>query len=427
MELTKIVFGDESPSVGLLQDVLSRIGYYNGPINYTYDNETAGALEDFQKAAGLVMDGVVDDKTWQVLMPYLTGNFLYKIKAGDTLSNIASRSKITLKSLLAANPFVEPDKLVSGQEITVPFIQKIVPTNLKYSNEIMQLNVGSLKVRYPFLELGNTGSSVLGKSLPFVRVGRGKRTVFYNASHHANEWITTPLLMRFIEDFCYAYVNDLTIKDFNIKNIFDDTSIYIMPMVNPDGVDLVTGALKKDSQAYKYAASISREDIPFPSGWKANISGVDLNLNYPAGWEQAKKNKYALGFTGPAPRDFVGPYPFSEPESRAVGQFTKNINPELTLSYHAQGEIIYWKFLDYNPPNSYEIAQEFARQSGYSVEETPYESGFAGYKDWFIQEYNLPGYTIEVGKGISPLPLSQFDEIYTSNIGILLYGAQTNL
>lgn len=427
MELTKIVFGDESPTVGLLQDVLSKTGYYRGSINYTYDNETAGALEDFQKAAGLVPDGVVGNRTWQALMPYLTGNFMYKIKSGDTLANIAARSKIELKSLWAANPFIDPEKLIPGQEIIVPFIPKIIPTNIKYSNEIMQLNIGSLKTRYPFLEIGNTGTSVLGKSLPFVRIGYGKRIVFYNASHHANEWITTPVMMKFIDDFCYALVNDQTIKDFDINKIFNETSIYIIPMVNPDGVDLVTGALPKNSEAYNYAVSISRENIPFPSGWKANIKGVDLNLNYPARWEEAKKIKYAQGYTSPAPRDFVGPYPFSEPESRAVGQFTKNLNPELTLSYHAQGEIIYWKFLDYNPPMSYEIALEFSRQSGYTVEETPYASGFAGYKDWFIQEYNRPGYTIEVGKGISPLPLSQFDQIYSDNIGILLAAAELKI
>ena len=60
--------------------------------------------------------------------------------------------------------------------------------------------------------------------------------------------------------------------------------------------------------------------------------------------------------------------------------------------------------------------------SGYAVEETPYGSGFAGYKDWFIQEYNLPGYTIEAGRGQNPLPLSQLSEIYRENVGILTLG-----
>ena len=43
--------------------------------------------------------------------------------------------------------------------------------------------------------------------------------------------------------------------------------------------------------------------------------------------------------------------------------------------------------------------------------------------DWFIQDYNRPGYTIESGIGENPLPISQFDEIYQDNIGILILGA----
>ena len=102
--------------------------------------------------------------------------------------------------------------------------------------------------------------------------------------------------------------------------------------------------------------------------------------------------------------------------------FTRTHNFLLTLSYHSQGEIIYWKYLDYEPARSREIAEYFGEVSGYAVEETPYASGFAGYKDWFIETYERPGYTIEIGRGQSPLPLSQFTEIYKDNFGILLGG-----
>ena len=62
-------------------------------------------------------------------------------------------------------------------------------------------------------------------------------------------------------------------------------------------------------------------------------------------------------------------------------------------------------------------------QAGYSIEEVPYNSSFAGYKDWFIQDYNRPGFTIEAGLGENPLLISQFDEIYRDNLGILILGA----
>lgn len=158
--------------------------------------------------------------------------------------------------------------------------------------------------------------------------------------------------------------------------------------------------------------------------WKLiNITGVDLNLQFPAGWENAREIKYSQGYTRPAPRDFVGFGPLTEPEALAIYNFTLSHNFSLVLSYHSQGEVIYWQFQDFNPPRSQYIGEQFSNSSGYSLESTPYNSSFAGYKDWFIQDYNKPGYTVEVGLGTNPLPISQFDKIYSDNLGILVLGA----
>ena len=75
------------------------------------------------------------------------------------------------------------------------------------------------------------------------------------------------------------------------------------------------------------------------------------------------------------------------------------------------------------PAGSYYIGEQFANISGYRLADTPYNSSFAGFKDWFIQNYNLPGYTIEAGLGENPLPISQFNQIYADNLGILLLGS----
>lgn len=150
---------------------------------------------------------------------------------------------------------------------------------------------------------------------------------------------------------------------------------------------------------------------------------MDLNLQFPAGWENAKSIKYAQGFTKPAPRDFVGFGPLTEPESLTIYDFTLAHDFRLTISYHTQGKEIYWNFQNINPPRGYEIGMRFARSSGYELTDVPYNSSFAGYKDWFIQTYNRPGYTIEAGIGENPLPISQFDEIYKDNLGILVLGA----
>lgn len=93
-----------------------------------------------------------------------------------------------------------------------------------------------------------------------------------------NEWITAPLLMKFLEELCFSYVNNSTLYDTNISDLFNEVTLYIVPMINLDGVDLVTENLSKNSNAYLNARNISSyfPDIPFPEGWKANITGVDL-------------------------------------------------------------------------------------------------------------------------------------------------------
>jgi len=265
---------------------------------------------------------------------------------------------------------------------------------------------------------------VMGKPIYYLDFGEGENRALYNASHHANEWITTPVLLKYIEDISRAYAYNSTIFDMSAEEIYATSKIRFVPAVNPDGIDLVVGEIT-DGPYYDNARRLAGNypNIPFPNGWKANIRGIDLNLQYPAGWAEARRIKFSQGFTQPGPRDYVGSAALSAPESRAMYDLTIDFNPSLTLSYHTQGNTIYWKFLNYEPEGSRAIAERFSEVSGYAVEDTPYESGFAGYKDWFIQEYNRPGYTIEAGLGENPLPISQFRTIYSDNIGILSLGA----
>ena len=275
----------------------------------------------------------------------------------------------------------------------------IVNTSVKYNSNILKSDINSLMLHYPFINLITIGYSVLEKPIYCIKLGNGPKEVFYFGAIHANEWITCNLLMKFIEELCNAYAKNSNIIGYNIRNIFKNVTFYIVPMSNSDGVDLVNGNINLNSNAYLYARYVSNRypSIPFPDGWKANIKGVDLNLQFPAGWETARQIKFAQGFTSPAPRDFVGNSYLSEPESLALYNFTLAHNFSLILAYHTQGKEIYWQFENYAPERAYTIGQEFSKVSGYTLAEVPYTSSFAGYKDWFLQEYQRPAYTIEAG------------------------------
>ena len=291
--------------------------------------------------------------------------------------------------------------------------------------QLYEQTIIKLAEAYPILKTQVLTTTAFGRPVYAIQVGEGHREVLFSAAHHANEWITATLLLKFVEDLAAAYEKGGTLYGVPAKTIFRYSRIHLVPMVDPDGVDLVTGAIRPQTPEYNIARQIAGDfpDIPFPDGWKANLLGVDLNLQYPAGWLLAREIKFSQGFNRPAPRDYVGRSPLSQKESMALARYTEDVDPELVLAYHTQGKAIYWQFRDYQVPGAKALAEEFARASGYSVEDTPYESSFAGYKDWFIQNFRRPGFTIEAGTGTNPLPLSQFDEIYRDNLGILVTAA----
>lgn len=415
--------GSTGSTVSMLQLALKRSGFYSGALDGIFGRRTETAVRNFQTMNRLNPDGIVGPATWRLLEKYIKGYFRYTLRRGDTYWMLANKYGTTVEAIRLANPDINSDFLQIGQVINIPFGYNVVPADIPYSYDLVRLVIDGLRVRYPFLGVSTIGKSVMGKDIFLITVGTGEKEVSYNAAHHANEWITVPVLLKFIEQYSDSYAKNKDIGGKSASELYNETMLYCVPLVNPDGIDLVTGALQS-GQYYNRAVNISEHypNIRFPSGWKANIRGTDLNLNYPAEWERARELKEAQGFVSPAPRDYVGPTPLSEPESKIMFEFTRSHNFRLILAYHTQGEIIYWKFMDYDPPRALEIGEEMSRVSGYPLELTPEFSSYAGYKDWFIQTYNLPGYTIEAGKGVNPLPISQFDEIYKDNIGILVTG-----
>ncbi|MCB5235826.1 M14 family metallopeptidase [Niallia circulans] len=339
---------------------------------------------------------------------------VHQIKQGETLWKIAGVRNISVDSLLLLNQQLNPNNLKVGDEILIPnrIIKRFVEGKKKYDYSSLQADINHLKKGFPFITVHTIGNSVLGQNIEEIRIGKGTKKVHINASFHANEWITTPIIMMFLNDFLLSLTNTTTFRNVRTMPLYQSVDLSIVPMVNPDGVNLVLNG-PPEGQKEKII-SINEGSIDF-TGWKANIRGVDLNNQFPANWEIEKERKEPKG---PAPRDYPGDTPLSEPEAQVMAELAKKEQFDRLLALHTQGKEFYWGYEGLEPADSRTLANEFSRVSGYK--EIQNVDSHAGYKDWFIQEFRKPGFTIELGKGINPLPLSQFAEIYHDTTGIFL-------
>jgi g-D-glutamyl-meso-diaminopimelate peptidase len=265
------------------------------------------------------------------------------------------------------------------------------------------------------------GHSVMGKEILAIKLGEGKREIHYNAAIHANEWITAILLMRFIKDCALSLEGgEGFYKGSNIRALLQHKSIWLVPLLNPDGVELVLEGINNEHPFEKQLLEWNHNSRDF-SSWKANIHGVDLNDQFPAQWEQERIRRNTLS---PGPMNYSGPAPLCEPEARVIANFTLKHAFDLVLSLHTQGEEIYWNYRGLEPIEAADIADVFAKGSGYRA--VKLEESDAGYKDWFIEHFRRPGFTIEAGYGINPLPIEQSDDMYEKVCKILLLGLEYN-
>jgi g-D-glutamyl-meso-diaminopimelate peptidase len=279
----------------------------------------------------------------------------------------------------------------------------------------------SIPQTYPQLQVETIGTSCLGKSIccwslspqpqrtPFQKLLNARNhahssqadagvflRVNIQASMHANEWITSYALIQWLEQV--------------IQQLNWPVQVDLIPLVNPDGVEKVFHEGRKD--------------------WKANARGVDLNDQFPAGWEVESNRR---NVSQPGPRDFPGYAPLSEPEAQAVAHFLQRTQPHAVVCLHTQGQEIYYNYRGLEPDTARNWAEQMARAANHALGrgtkgKTSAETGYravaladsdAGCKDWFIQETGRPAFTLELGRGVNPLPWSSLNEISTA-LGAML-------
>ncbi|MBS4216430.1 M14 family metallopeptidase [Neobacillus rhizophilus] len=341
----------------------------------------------------------------------------YQVQQGDSLWAIARNRNLGVDALLLVNQHINPNQLEIGQMIKVPIriTWRLVQGKQNYDFSRTMKDIGRLQSVYPFMEVNAIGKSVLGNELSELRMGKGSKRIHYNASFHANEWITTAVLMTFLNDYLLSLTNQNPIRGLEMSRLYQQTSLSVVPMVNPDGVNLVLHGPPENPEWKNRVVEFNKGSTDF-TGWKANIRGIDLNDQFPARWELERARNPKV----PGPRDYGGEKLLSEPEAIAMADLTRERDYARVFAFHTQGEEIYWGFENMEPPKSEGMVNELSRVSGYKP--VKILESYAGYKDWFIQDWQRPGFTVELGHGVNPLPLSQFDEIYQKALGIFLAG-----
>lgn len=272
-------------------------------------------------------------------------------------------------------------------------------------------DIKALTDSYNIVEQFSIGESVMGRSIPCIKIGRGDKKIFLSGAYHGLEYLTSALLMKFLDDYAESVTKCSDCCGFNAGELYEAVTLYVSPMINPDGVDIVVNGIDITNKLHRHLFSlVGVQD--FAAVWQANANGVDINHNFDANWQAVSDS--------PAPTKYGGAYPESEPETRAVTALARRENFDMLFAFHSQGREIYYDFDGMTGARSLEIAQKLSEESGYKVCRPEGTGVFGGCKDWFIKEFGKEGFTIEIGTGKNPLPPDMLSGLYAENASMIL-------
>ena len=272
--------------------------------------------------------------------------------------------------------------------------------------------VKALAARYPFLRVTGLGRSILGREIPVLSVGGGRRQLLYVGAHHGMEWLTSAWLLRFVDEFCAYRKAGRTVYGIPLPTFCERCTLHVVPMLNPDGVEYQQHGITRENPLYQRVIGMNGGSSDL-SHWQANARGVDLNHNYDAGFVEYRAVETKLGITRGAPTRYAGQEPESEPEVRALCGYIRFLqNVRLVAAFHTQGEEIYYRSGGKALPGGHEAALKVARLTGYRLSDATGPAAYGGLTDWCLTQCGIPALTLECGKGENPLPLAQFFPVY---------------
>lgn len=267
---------------------------------------------------------------------------------------------------------------------------------------------------YPFVTLETIGYSWAGRNIYALSLGNPNDRVLMTGAAHGSEWVTGLVLYRFLENLCSHYRKKEPFSSIPLDTLFAEKGVCFIPFLNPDGVEI---CLSGCSGAGAFDALVESAATDY-SIWNANARGVDLDRNFDANWNAIPQSDQT---NGPG-RFYKGPSPHSELESYALSKFCEENQFSAAFALHAPGEEIYYKCDGYDPKKAELMAKVLSASSGYALVRSEGEASFGSFKDWFIQTFNRPAFTIEAGRGQLPLGLDVMEQLYEQLYETLLIG-----
>ena len=288
---------------------------------------------------------------------------------------------------------------------------KIAPDYEVLCSAMRKLKEGSESVKiFPM------GKSVLGRRIFVIGLGKLRSATVYVGGVHGQEWLTVNTLLEFAFSLCRCYEGALPLGGVDVRAALNSKGVLLVPCLNPDGVEIALHGKDGAGERADFVDGIACGDY---RGWQANARGVEINHNFDAGFDTENVDMPQA----PAARRFRGERPESEPETASLCALCRRQSFRHVTALHTQGEEIYWQYGTHTPVAARMMAEILASASGYVTAKPDGAAAFGGFKDWFIDTFHRPGFTIEMGRGVNPLPVEQMPAIYERAREMLLLDA----
>ena len=315
-----------------------------------------------------------------------------------------------------------------------------------YSSDDLYRTAVNLTARYPeILTLEIIGRSVdMNPIYVLVLTADVKETMeredinvyrkhyFVEAGTHARENANPSIVMKQIEDFCKDYYDDVHIEEFSLSEMLEGAVIHFVPLVNPDGYDLVLDGLGSVRTFMGKEALAGVNDTDYVK-FKANLAGVDINRNYPLEYfdpstgrwvRNISKNTNALYSSVPRGSYYPGPISGSEPETRAIMRYILKYDFRNYISYHSRGNAIIastdWFGEEYTLRQS-KLAAIASDVTGYDILMSYDENGSGYFSDFAAAQTLKPTVTVETTTAELPTSQLYFAEAYKRTYLLPLY------